>query len=82
MEDVSLDNGVLVQVENVPRDITSQVELFFVCSTCGKVFWEGKHFGSVCTQFADVLCDVSKMAVYSDDDLELEKVVRDRLTLK
>lgn len=28
---------------------------FFICGTCGKVYWEGSHFDRVCDQFKHVL---------------------------
>ena len=50
--------GVPLQVETVPEKRLATVELFFCCTTCGKVFWEGSHFVRVCEQFSHVLSDL------------------------
>ena len=47
--------GVDVQVANVPEGILDRVAEFYCCATCGKVFWEGKHFAHVVHQFQHVL---------------------------
>ena len=47
--------GVVVQVANVPEGILDRVAEFYCCATCGKVFWEGKHFAHVVHQFQHVL---------------------------
>ena len=47
--------GVAVQVANVPEGILDRVAEFYCCATCGKVFWEGKHFAHVVYQFQHVL---------------------------
>uniref|UniRef100_UPI00358FCF42 exonuclease mut-7 homolog n=1 Tax=Myxine glutinosa TaxID=7769 RepID=UPI00358FCF42 len=48
-------NGTRLQVEKVPQQLPDQVDLFFCCSSCGKVFWEGSHFSRLISQFEDVL---------------------------
>lgn len=48
-------NGAPIQFETVPEGILEKVDLFYICETCGKVFWEGSHFARVKEQFADVL---------------------------
>ena len=57
MDTVSLSNGVPIQVETVPRPIISKVDVFYVCATCGKVYWEGGHFARVLDQFSHILVD-------------------------
>ncbi|XP_068887746.1 exonuclease mut-7 homolog isoform X4 [Aphelocoma coerulescens] len=50
--------GVTVlQVAAIPPGVLDRAELtdFFCCTRCGKVFWEGSHFGRVVSQFQDVL---------------------------
>ncbi|NXM45273.1 MUT7 Exonuclease, partial [Gymnorhina tibicen] len=53
---VSAGDTVL-QVAAVPPGVLDRAELtdFFCCTHCGKVFWEGSHFGRVVSQFQDVL---------------------------
>ena len=55
LEHVTVGNGVVVQVETVPPGVLEKVDLFYCCVTCGKVFWEGKHFDQVCSQFSHVI---------------------------
>ena len=47
--------GVVVQVKKIPEGILDRVAEFYCCATCGKVFWEGKHFAHVVHQFQHVL---------------------------
>ena len=37
-------SGVRVAVEGVPSRKVKEVDVFFICMDCGKVFWEGGHF--------------------------------------
>ena len=55
MEHVTVGQGVVVQVETIPVHLFDVVNLFYCCVTCGKVFWEGKHFEQVCNQFSHVI---------------------------
>ena len=55
LEHVTVGNGVVVQVETIPLSVFQKVDLFYCCITCGKVFWEGKHFEQVCSQFSHVI---------------------------
>ncbi len=55
LEHVTVGNGVVVQVEAIHEQKVDSVDVFYVCFTCGKVFWEGKHFSQVCTQFAHII---------------------------
>eukprot|EP00057_Strongylocentrotus_purpuratus_P007770 XP_011662244.1 PREDICTED: exonuclease mut-7 homolog [Strongylocentrotus purpuratus] len=52
---VKVGKSVDFQVDLVPEGILDVVDHFFCCTTCGKVYWEGKHFAKVCNQFAHVL---------------------------
>lgn len=47
----------VLQVAAIPPGVLDRAELtdFFCCTRCGKVFWEGSHFGRVVSQFQDVL---------------------------
>ncbi|NXH88959.1 MUT7 Exonuclease, partial [Edolisoma coerulescens] len=47
----------VLQVTAIPPGVLDRAELtdFFCCTRCGKVFWEGSHFGRVVSQFQDVL---------------------------
>ncbi len=50
--------GVPIQVEALNEGIFANVDIFFVCATCGKVFWEGKHFERILTQFEEVIVGI------------------------
>ncbi|XP_068020215.1 exonuclease mut-7 homolog [Melanerpes formicivorus] len=49
--------GTVLQVSAIPPGVLDRAELadFYCCSRCGKVFWEGSHFGRLVSQFQDVL---------------------------
>ncbi|XP_017690127.1 PREDICTED: exonuclease mut-7 homolog [Lepidothrix coronata] len=55
--DAVLGGGTVLQVDAIPPGVLDRAELtdFYCCSCCGKVFWEGSHFGRVVSQFRDVL---------------------------
>ncbi|XP_050175809.1 exonuclease mut-7 homolog isoform X3 [Myiozetetes cayanensis] len=55
--DAVLGGGTVLQVGAIPPGVLDRTELtdFYCCSCCGKVFWEGSHFGRVVSQFQDVL---------------------------
>ncbi|XP_028664546.2 exonuclease mut-7 homolog [Erpetoichthys calabaricus] len=48
-------SGARLQVETVPPGLLDKVDHFYCCTGCGKVFWEGSHFGRVLAQFQEVL---------------------------
>ncbi|NXE02032.1 MUT7 Exonuclease, partial [Chaetorhynchus papuensis] len=52
-----LAGDAVLQVAAIPPGVLDRAELtdFFCCTRCGKVFWEGSHFGRVVSQFQDVL---------------------------
>ncbi|KAF7241000.1 hypothetical protein EYD10_12474, partial [Varanus komodoensis] len=56
-ESALLPSGMPLKFEAVPAGILSREDLavFYCCSQCGKVFWEGSHFGRVISQFQEVL---------------------------
>ncbi|NWW23133.1 MUT7 Exonuclease, partial [Falcunculus frontatus] len=56
-EQAVLAGDMLLQVAAIPPGLLDRAELtdFFCCTRCGKVFWEGSHFGRVVSQFQDVL---------------------------
>ena len=54
-EKVTVQGSIQLQVDIVPEGILQNIDTFFCCATCGKVFWEGKHFSHICSQFADVI---------------------------
>ncbi|XP_051492445.1 exonuclease mut-7 homolog isoform X3 [Apus apus] len=53
----ALEEGTVLQVAAIPPGVLDKAELtdFYCCTCCGKVFWEGSHFGRVVSQFQDVL---------------------------
>ncbi|XP_075026297.1 exonuclease mut-7 homolog isoform X4 [Calonectris borealis] len=53
----ALAGGTVLQVAAIPPGVLDKAELtdFYCCTRCGKVFWEGSHFGRVVSQFQDVL---------------------------
>ena len=60
-----LGSNVIVQVQTVPEPMFMKVDLFYCCSRCGKVFWEGSHFEKVCEQYSHVLSlDEAGASVY------------------
>ncbi|XP_077162395.1 exonuclease mut-7 homolog isoform X3 [Paroedura picta] len=52
-----LPNGTPLKIEAIPIGVLSKEDLayFYCCGQCGKVFWEGSHFGRVVSQFREVL---------------------------
>ncbi|TRY74114.1 hypothetical protein DNTS_026665 [Danionella cerebrum] len=52
-------SGAQIQVEIVPPGLLARIPLYFICTGCGKVFWEGTHFDRVRSQFLEVLKDAN-----------------------
>ncbi|XP_063265502.1 exonuclease mut-7 homolog isoform X4 [Prinia subflava] len=52
-----LAGDMVLQVAAIPPGVLDRAKLtdFYCCTRCGKVFWEGSHFGRVVSQFQDVL---------------------------
>lgn len=57
MESLTLANGTALQLGAIPVKMLDKADpsYFYCCSQCGKVFWEGSHFGCVVSQFKDIL---------------------------
>lgn len=55
--DMGLVGGTALQLAAIPSGVLEKAELtdFYCCTGCGKVFWEGSHFGRVVSQFQDIL---------------------------
>lgn len=47
--------GAEVQLETVPPGLLPRIPEYFICTRCGKVFWEGTHFDRALAQFHDIL---------------------------
>ncbi|XP_072489219.1 exonuclease mut-7 homolog isoform X2 [Notamacropus eugenii] len=54
---LTLKNGTTLQIRTIPRGVLEKTDLahFYCCTQCGKVFWEGSHFGRVVSQFQEIL---------------------------
>ncbi|KAM4661974.1 exonuclease mut-7 homolog [Discoglossus pictus] len=59
-DSLTLPSGADLQILSIPPGLLDKVDLFFCCSRCGKVFWEGSHFGRVVSQFQEVLQDTGE----------------------
>lgn len=46
-EDGLLESGVPIQMSVLSTKVFETVQHFFVCTTCGKIYWEGSHFTRV-----------------------------------
>ncbi|XP_073334790.1 exonuclease mut-7 homolog [Pagrus major] len=51
---LTFPGGEPIQLHTVPPGLLPRIPLFYVCTRCGKVFWEGSHFGRVLSMFQDV----------------------------
>ncbi|KAJ8260556.1 hypothetical protein COCON_G00162790 [Conger conger] len=54
-QSLTFPGGAVLQLHTVPPGLLPRIPVFFICTTCGKVFWEGSHFERVLNQFQDVL---------------------------
>ncbi|XP_040914461.1 exonuclease mut-7 homolog [Toxotes jaculatrix] len=52
---LTFPGGAPIQLHTVPPALLPRIPLFYVCTRCGKVFWEGSHFGRVLSMFQEVL---------------------------
>ncbi|XP_018609344.1 exonuclease mut-7 homolog isoform X2 [Scleropages formosus] len=52
---LTFPSGAELQLHTVPPGLIPRIPVFFICTTCGKVFWEGSHFERVVNQFLDIL---------------------------
>ena len=55
---VTLSSGVPLKCEFVPLPVFDKVDVFYVCSACGKVYWEGSHFDKVAERFTNLIVDI------------------------
>ena len=39
------ETGVKLQVERVPREVVNANDQFWGCVKCGKLYWQGSHWG-------------------------------------
>lgn len=55
--DLTLPGGVPLKLGPLPEEVgeKNSADVFFCCSTCGKVFWEGGHHKRIATQFNYIL---------------------------
>jgi len=40
----ALENGVIIGVKSVPLNTLENIEEFWICYLCGKVYWQGSHW--------------------------------------
>ncbi|XP_043914742.1 exonuclease mut-7 homolog [Protopterus annectens] len=52
---LEMEGGASLQIDTIPPGILETVNLFYCCSNCGKIFWEGSHFQRVISQFKQAL---------------------------
>ncbi|XP_063289065.1 exonuclease mut-7 homolog isoform X1 [Pelobates fuscus] len=52
---LKLPSGAFLQLKRVPVGLLERIQLFYCCSQCGKVYWDGSHFDQVALQFRGVL---------------------------
>ncbi|XP_034047943.1 exonuclease mut-7 homolog isoform X2 [Thalassophryne amazonica] len=52
---LTFPGGAPIQLHTVPPTLLERTPLFYACTRCGKVFWEGSHFGRVLSQFQEIL---------------------------
>ncbi|XP_074545818.1 exonuclease mut-7 homolog [Halichoeres trimaculatus] len=51
---LTFPGGAPIQLHTVPPGLLPRVPLFYICTRCGKVFWEGSHFSRVLSMFEDI----------------------------
>ena len=54
---LTLASGSYLKCESIPFPVFDAVDIFFVCSACGKVYWQGSHFDKVVDQFSNLIVD-------------------------
>ena len=52
---LTLPGGVPIKLGPLPEEAINHADVFFCCSTCGKVFWEGRHHKRANAQFSYIL---------------------------
>ncbi|XP_048202818.1 LOW QUALITY PROTEIN: exonuclease mut-7 homolog [Perognathus longimembris pacificus] len=60
----TLGNGTRLQLAGVPEGVLRRPELqhFYCCTRCGKIFWEGSHRARVALHFQDFLEEAPRPA--------------------
>lgn len=53
-DSLTFPGGAPIQLHTVPHGLLPKIPVFYVCTRCGKVFWEGSHFERVLSMFQDV----------------------------
>ena len=54
-EDKNMEQRTPLMYLQVPKPVCTQVEVFFCCIDCGKVYWEGQHFGNVLSTYNNII---------------------------
>lgn len=52
---LTFPGGAPVQLHTVHPGLLPKIPHFYVCTRCGKVFWEGSHFHRVVSVFEEIL---------------------------
>lgn len=52
---LTFPGGAPLQLHTVPPGLLPRIPHFYVCTRCGKVFWEGSHFDRVVSMFEEIL---------------------------
>ena len=55
MTSLTVGEQVHVRLEAVPEGILESVDTFYVCRSCGRVYWTGSHMPRAQKQFAHVI---------------------------
>jgi uncharacterized protein with PIN domain len=50
-----MENNVKIEVKNVPSNTLKSVEEFWICFSCGKVYWQGSHWEKAQDRVKDFL---------------------------
>lgn len=72
-------NGVRIKAQEVPPRVLQNIKEFVVCSSCGKVFWDGLHYVRTVEKFCgphaptvhEKLCDDDENHV-TDDEFQFD----------
>ncbi len=68
---VTINGGINLQCEFIPLPVFEQVEVFYACTQCGKVYWQGSHYEKVTKQFSHVLSDVATAGEMANGSSEI-----------
>uniref|UniRef100_A0A0K2VH84 Mut7-C RNAse domain-containing protein n=2 Tax=Lepeophtheirus salmonis TaxID=72036 RepID=A0A0K2VH84_LEPSM len=44
---VTTSSGVHLKISDIPDQITNSMDTFYICSSCGHVYWKGSHWDKV-----------------------------------